>query len=50
MKVPIEMQKEIKELQGEIIHEGIGRLRSSNIERKKKLRKLIKEANEITAH
>ena len=50
MKTPIEIQKEIRKLQEKIIHKGMGRLRSSNIERKKKLAKLIKEVNETTIH
>tara|TARA_Y100000310_G_C20407535_1_gene680365 strand:+ start:351 stop:503 length:153 start_codon:yes stop_codon:yes gene_type:complete len=43
MKTPVEIEKEIKELKESIITWGMSRLRSSNIEKQKKLKELIKK-------
>jgi len=46
MKSLVDLRKEIEILKREIIHKGMRKLTSSNIQKQNKLIKLIKECNE----
>ena len=46
MKDPIDLQKEIEKLRKEMIYTGMRQFTSSNIEKRKKLKELIKKQND----
>ena len=46
MKNPVDLEKEIEKLRREIVYTGMRQFTSSNIEKQKRLKELIKKKND----